>query len=156
MIGGTPAEQISAARHANFSVRAATPGERQWFSEHVGIPLTDMARGIAAVRDDGAIRAMCVFDMWTRNAAYGHLAVIEPIAVRQLMRWAFRWFFLETGKGVLLGSVRASNAKALRLNKHLGFREAHRVKDGTKEGEDMILMEMRREECKWLKEACHG
>lgn len=131
-------------------MRAATPEERAWFSIRVGFPLTEMARGIAAVGADGRIRAMIVFDLWSHNAAEGHILVEEPIALRPLMRAAARWFFIENGKGVLVGRVRASNTKALRLDRRLGFREAYRIRDGAKRGEDLVLMEMRREECSWL------
>jgi hypothetical protein len=143
-------------RARDFSIRAATPEERAWFSARLGFPLTGLARGIAAVGADGRIRAMFVFDLWSHNAAEAHILVESPIALRPLMRAAARWFFLEQGKGVLMGRVRASNTKAMRLDKHLGFREAYRIRDGAKQGEDMLLVEMRRETCKWLKEAHHG
>jgi RimJ/RimL family protein N-acetyltransferase len=55
--------------------------------------------------------------------------------------------------GVLLGVIRASNERSLRLSRKVGFRETHRVADGWQAGEDLIVFEMRREECRWIERA---
>lgn len=141
---------------------ATTPEDWHWLIERVGCFLTPAAKGVKVVDGTGTIKAMCMFDRWTKNAAEGHIAVDEPAALRILCREAFPWYFAE--RGVLLGNVRASNARALRLDKSLGFSEYCRVKDGVAVGEDLVLLSMRREECRWLKpreakqtkEAQHG
>lgn len=108
------------------------------------------------VEAGGEILAMVVFDWWTHNSAEGHVCIEEPSAILPLLRKALRYFFLETGRSVLLGRVRATNTRALALDKGLGFREVHRIKDGYAVGEDMVLLEMRREDCRWLEVRRHG
>lgn len=128
---------------------ATTHKDLPWLIERVGCFLTPAAKGVKVVDADGATRAMAIFDRWTYNCAEAHIAVDEPMALRTLCREAFPWYFAE--RGVLLGIVRASNAKALRLDRHLGFREQTRVVDGVAKGEDLVILCMRRDDCRWVK-----
>jgi hypothetical protein len=130
--------------------RAVKPHEFQWLVDRVGCHLTPDAKGILVEDSAGRIRACAVFDWWTANAAQAHLAVDEPIALRTLCAAAFPWFFDTIGYGVLLGFVQGANTRAIRLDKHLGFREVRRVVDGAAKGEDLVILEMRRQDCRWL------
>lgn len=128
---------------------ATTPEDWPWLLERVGCFLTPAAKGVRVADRNGITKAMALFDRWTYNCAEAHIAVDEPMALRTLCRETFPWYFAE--RGVLLGIVRASNAKALKLDLHLGFREQTRVSDGVAVGEDLVILRMRREECRWLK-----
>jgi hypothetical protein len=99
----------------------------------------------------GGVRGVVGFDGWTPNSVHMHVALDTPIAARELLRPSFAEAFAN-GRTLALGVVRAGNARILRLIRHLGFREAYRMKDGWAVGEDVVLFEMRREECRWLKE----
>jgi RimJ/RimL family protein N-acetyltransferase len=73
---------------------------------------------------------------------------------RQLLTEAFRYAF--GAVGVLVAIIRASNERSLRLARHLGFKDTYRVADGWQAGEDMLVLEMRRAQCRWLtKETIH-
>jgi hypothetical protein len=130
--------------------RHARPHELQWLVDRVGCHLTPDARGICVVDAADNIRAMAAFDWWSENGAHAHVAVDEPIALRTLAPVALRWFFMETGREVLVGIVRASNARALKLDKHLGFRETHRIRDWAAKGDDAVVLEMRSSDCRWV------
>lgn len=121
-----------------------------WLEERVGTPLTPEARGIVAVDATGRVRGMVAYDGWTESAAEAHMAVDAPAAWRALVRPAFVYPFLQAGRRVLLGRIRASNTASLRMAMHLGFAELARVRDGAREGEDLVLVQMRREDCRWL------
>lgn len=128
---------------------ATTHDDLPWLIERVGCFLTPAAKGVKVVDGSGATKALAVFDRWTYNCAEAHIAVDEPMALRTLCREAFPWYFAQ--RGVLLGIVRASNTKALKLDFHLGFKEQTRVTDGMDRGEDLVILRMRREECRWMK-----
>jgi hypothetical protein len=132
-------------------------GERlQWLCERAGCQFTESLRGIEAVDERGVIRGAVGFDGWLGNAAQMHIALESPIALRALLRPAFDYLYDKCGKDIALGMVPAHNHRALDFDKHIGFREAFRLKDGWAPNDDMILLELRRENCKWLKEKSNG
>lgn len=132
-----------------IDVGAAPPSALGYIADKTGAVLTPAARGVMAVRK-GEIVGMVAFDGWTDNSVVVHMAAEFPAVWRRLLPAACRYAFIQSGRGVVLGSVRASNVAALKLDMHFGFREIARVRDGYAVGDDMVLIEMRREECRWL------
>ena len=121
-----------------------------WISERAHCALTADARGIAAVDARGNIRGMVAYDGWTENACQAHMAVDSPIVWRHLVRPAFQYPFLQAGKNVLVGVIPSHNERSVEMTRALGFIEKHRIADGWAPGDDMIVFEMRRSECRWL------
>lgn len=152
----------------SFRVQASVPQHFYWLKGRTGCALEDGFRAIEAVdehdvdwcpacgRWHGLIRGMVGFGSWTPNSVSMHVAVEHPIAVRTLAPAAFEYAFLQAGKKLVVGVTPGDNAKALAFNKHIGFREVYRLKDGWSDGVDMVIQEMHRHECKWLKENAHG
>lgn len=125
-----------------------------WLTERTGYaPCADF-RSLVSVDDGGQVVGVVGFDRWTPGAVHMHVALDTPIAARTLLAAAFAEAFAE-GRALALGEVRASNHRSLSLARHLGFREAHRIRNGWDAGEDVVLFEMRREDCRWLKETPH-
>jgi hypothetical protein len=133
-----------------MQARAATP-HLQWLVDRVGCALTPGARAIAAFDTTGNIRGMVAYDVWCENSVQAHVAVDTPAAWRALLPAIFFYPFVEADKGVLLCVVRGQNTKSLRVCAHLGFQVKAQVKDGFALGDDLVLLEMRREHCRWLK-----
>jgi RimJ/RimL family protein N-acetyltransferase len=129
-------------------VRAAA--SLQWLLERIQYAPTAGARAIEAVDAAGRIRGMVAFDGWTESAAHMHVALESPIAARALLRVVFRYLFLDTGRSIAIGVVPSHNARALAFDKRLGFREVHRIEDGWAPGDDLVILEMRRTECRFI------
>lgn len=129
---------------------AADDLDLPWYTARTKCKLTPGARGIKAVDIHGKIWGMVVYDCFTRNGAQVHVALDSPWAARCLLRMAFTYPFVECGFQVLMGLVPALHRKSLVLAKALGFRETHRVCDGWAPGVDLVLLEMRRDECRYL------
>jgi RimJ/RimL family protein N-acetyltransferase len=136
-------------------VRLAVGPGRELLAARTGYTLGADACALAAVDKSGRVRGVVGFDRWTPASVHLHVVLESPAAVRVLLPAAFAEAFAG-GRVLARGEVRASNARSLALVRHLGFAEAHRVRDGWAPGEDMVLFEMRREACRWLKEAPHG
>ena len=62
------------------------------------------------------------------------------------------WLFIKADKQKVIGLVPADNLKAIKLNRHIGFKEVYRISEGFAEGVDYILMQLNREDCKYLSE----
>jgi ribosomal protein S18 acetylase RimI-like enzyme len=71
---------------------------------------------------------------------------------RQMLRVCFDYVFRQCDRVAVYGQVASNNMPALRLDTHLGFKEVHRIKDAVADGVDLVILEMRRENCRWLKD----
>lgn len=121
-----------------------------WLEQRAHCVLTPKAKAIAVVDGAGRICAMAAYDAITRGSCEMHFALDTPHAGRALLGAAFDYPFKDLGLCVLLGMIPADNTKSLRLAQHLGFRETYRVRSGWTESVDLVIHEMRRDECRWL------
>lgn len=140
----------------------ATAEHYPWLAERAGITVGPLLRAIEVVDDKGEIKGMVGYDGWTPNLVCMHVALEAPMAIRALpgsedsspfagrrfINAAFGIAFMR--RNVVIGQVIATNRKALELDLHLGFREIGRIRDGWQPGIDLIVLEMRREECRWI------
>lgn len=127
-----------------------------WLETRTGCVLTRNARAIEARDAAGRLRGVVAYDCWTPASVQCHMAVDAPVVWRRLLRPAFAYPFEEAGREVLLGVIPADNARSVALTQRMGFREAYRLHNGWQVGVDLIVFEMRRTECRWLKESHHG
>lgn len=105
-------------------------------------------RGIKLVRN-GIVVAMAGYDHWTPNSVEMHSLIMDKKSMcRAFLRECFAFPFEK--RGLVVGVTPSDNAAALELNRKLGFKQVYTIKDGWDVGVDMILQEMRKEDCKWL------
>lgn len=133
-----------------MKVGAASREDFAWLEEHAGCALDEESSAVKAVDTRGRIRGMVGFESWTHNSVQAHMAVDTPIAWRALLPAALGYVFEEAGRGVLLGVIPAYRRDSLRFAQHVGFEVTHRVRDGWAKGVDLLLLELRREDCRWL------
>ena len=69
---------------------------------------------------------------------------------RAFIEATFDYPFRQLGMEHLFAPVAQSNAKALRFDKHMGFREFGRIENGYEKGVDLIVLTMARKDCKWI------
>ena len=129
---------------------AATQDELRWLESRTGGVLTRGARGIAARDSEGRTRGVVAYDNWTDSAAQCHWALDTPVALRALLPAIFSYPFEASGKLLLLGVVPELNYPSIHLAKRLGMRETHRVRDGWAMGQDLVCLELRREDCRYI------
>ena len=124
-----------------------------WISKRADPTLTENTKGIVAVDTKvDRIVAMAVFDNWTDNSVNVHLAIDKPLVLRHgFLEECFNYIFNTCNKGIIMATIPGDNAKSLKLSSHIGLDVVHTIKDGFNKGVDYILMEMRKENCKWLK-----
>lgn len=132
------------------TIRLIDKPDWPWIVALAAPVLCEDTTGIIAVRD-GARVAAAVFDSWSSNSCLAHLIIQDPLVLRHgFLHQAFRFVFLTRNRGMMTGLTPANNLKALKLNKHIGFREVYRIPDGHKRGVDSVLQIMTRDECRWL------
>lgn len=100
---------------------------------------------------DNSIAACVVAGQFRRDTCSVHIAIDDPLALRAgFFTEVAHHLFDVCGMRSLFGTVPAKNAKALKFDKHIGFKEVAVVPGLFGEGEDCIVVEMKREDCKWL------
>ena len=124
--------------------------DSRYAKQNTVVSLSDDTRGIVAFSDAGKPQGIVLFDQFTETACTAHISVTNPMALRGLHIEAFSYAFEQLEKSMILGVVAASNAKALKLNAHFGFTEIARIKDGYAQGVDQVVLQMKREDCKYI------
>lgn len=132
-------------------VRAAPDTHLPWLAKRAQLVVSPTLRAIEATDEaSGRILGMVGYDSWLPNACSMHVALEEPIAARRLLGPAFGIPFIEMDLGLVLAWILSTNPRSLAFTRHLGFRETYRVADGWQPGIDLVLFEMRREQCRWI------
>jgi hypothetical protein len=134
-------------------IQAAPLEHIPWLLERAKFNASAEIKALEAVDDAGRIHGMAGFDGWTPNSVVVTLALDNPACLRHMVHSIFHYAFVQAGRGVLIATIVGSNKRSLALCRHVGMREVYRVRDGVKVGEDIVLMEMRREECRWIPRA---
>ena len=71
---------------------------------------------------------------------------------RKLIWAAFDYPFNKAGIEVVFGVLNSKNEHAVAYDKKLGFKEVNRWDGVHDDGGDIVLLEMKRGECRWIKE----
>jgi len=118
----------------------------EWMSKQTQIPWSTDLRTIAAIRDDGEIAAAVAFGSWTPESCFIHVAFDTPHSLTKgLLKATFQYPFESIGVKAIYGLTPKDLKKAIRFNKKIGFKQIA-------ETVDCVLLEMRREDCRYLKE----
>lgn len=124
-----------------------------WLSVRTHIGATDDFRAIGWVSDGLHLRAVVGYNGFAGRAAQMHFATDDPAAItRRFVRAAFEYPFVQLGLEYLLAPVNSTNQKILTFTRKIGFREVHRLPGCHEDGGDLILLQMNRSECRWIKQ----
>lgn len=109
---------------------------------------------VAGVLDDTRILGGVVFHNWTGRggSVTMHDAGVEDTnwATRDFLWSVFDYAFNQLGCEVVVGPVPSTKTRALDVNRRLGFRQEAVVRGVFPDG-DLVLMTMRRADCRWLR-----
>lgn len=109
-------------------------------------------RAIGQINDYWELVACVGYDCWTPNSVQMHIWIPKPKEVsRRFFQEGFRYPFEMCRKGLVVGLTPGNNAAALHFNRRVGFKEVYRMKDAWDKGIDVVVQEMRREDCRWLR-----
>lgn len=106
-------------------------------------------RGITAISEQGP-QAIAMFDTWSPNSCQMHIWIGSPMVIRRGFLQEVFGFVFGSGRTVAIGSTPSDNEKALKFNKHIGFREIFRIPDAFDIGIDAVVVTMTKSECRWI------
>lgn len=135
-----------------MSTRLIIDDERVFrFLNQQGVDLARAAdqQGIGLERD-GELVGGVLYEGFNGQNIWMHCAGVGRWINRSLLKASFAYPFVQLNVRNVWGFVEASNAKARRLNEHLGFKQ-HAMLDGAaKDGGSVIIYRMTKEECRFL------
>lgn len=86
-----------------------------------------------------------------------HIAIDDPsVITRTFVKAVMEYPFIQCDLTEVLALVDSANEKALNFDKRIGFQEVYRLEGAGAVGEDLILLRLRREECKWIRSESNG
>lgn len=134
--------------HAKLRVCDAPPHHYGYLCSKLGyLPTAGFCAIEAFDPETGKIWGMVGYDFWTKNSVQMHVVLERPVVARTLITPAFDLVFNKSERKVAVGVVAGDNARALKFDLAMGFKETHRIKDGLRDGVDLVILEMRREDC---------
>jgi hypothetical protein len=134
-------------------IRAATKEEIEDFERETNYCPSKKAKGIVN-EVDGKVAAMIIYDYWTYTSVQVHIHApnfrhfIDPKFIHEI----FHYPFITCDRKVLVAVTPDESKGSLAVSKWLGFKETYRMKDGWCDGEDMVLKELKRADCRWLQQ----
>ena len=136
-----------------MKIRALNIQADWWFMRKMGAApvMCQDTKGLVAY-DHTGICGIVVMDSWSHNSCQVHMAIKRPQCLRHgLFEEVSGYACVTGGREILIGLVPADNEKALKLDRHIGFTEVCRIRDGHAKGVDTVIMELRAADNRWLK-----
>lgn len=120
-----------------------------WINARTGLKWSEDFRAIGAVRND-CLLAVVAYNAFTGRTCMMHSAIDDPSVInRTFVKAIFEYPFVEVGLTHVLAPVEASNTRALSIDSQCGFREINRFEGASMDGSDLILLQIRKHECRW-------
>lgn len=135
-----------------MKLRMASREEVEWVAKEIGYSPTLDAKGLIGEDEEGGIGTCALYDHWTPSSVNMHAYsrgpkyILDPGFDFAIFDYPFR----EGNKMVAITITPCDNTPSLAVAKYLGFVEVARIRDGWKPGTDMVIQELRRENCRFL------
>jgi hypothetical protein len=121
--------------------------------EEAGVQYTPDLKTLVWLDKKGYIRWVVGYNNFLGRSVQMHIASIKghETRPRQLLYAAFDFPFNVLHVDLLIGVINSLNIHALKFDLKLGFREKTRWKNMHEDGGDLIILEMHKNDCRWLR-----
>lgn len=133
-------------------IRAATQKEIRYVCDLISFSYNSNSNGVVIEDEVGGVGAMAIYDRWTHTAVEMHAYSSSPKYVfrPEFCQAIFHYPFVEQHKMLAFAVTPCDNIGSIALARFLGFKEVYRIRDGWDTGTDMVIQEIRRENCRFL------
>lgn len=123
----------------------------QWVQINLPIAWTSDTKGIVAENEEGERLGAAICDQWTWTSVTVHQIILAPMILRHgFFEEVAEYVYVHADRAIMYGLVPSDNKRALKLNKNIGFTEVARLKDAVNFGIDMVILELRKNDCRFL------
>lgn len=108
-------------------------------------------QGIVAVNKNLEVQGMVIMDSWSPNSVQVSFKLTSSMCFRpgELITIAAEHIYDFAGRGIVYALVRDSNEEALSVDRKIGYQTVAVLKDGYSVGEDLHLLSMTKEQCRF-------
>ena len=136
---------------------AQTPEAKKIASDilfrEVGVQPCGDLQAIFWVNEDNLIEWVIGYTAFIGKTCQMHMVNLKGgYTPKQLLRAAFEYPFNQLGIEKAFGIVNSLNTKAMEYDKKLGFKEAVRFAGMHEDGGDLVVFEMNKADCRWIRE----
>lgn len=133
-------------------IRSCTPDELIFILGQMEYKPSPGVNSVCSVADSGVLLAAALFDNWTHTAVTAHIWANKPQGLfsKEFLEAIFSYPFIMCNKKVIVTTTPSNAKDSLAVSRAFGFRETYRIKDGWNDGIDMVIKEMRREDCRYI------
>jgi len=124
----------------------------QWVAEEVEQTSSWGDYYAMGVEQGSEIIAGVVINNFNGSNATVHIAVKKVTKqLPELLRHVATYAFVQCGLNRITGMVEEDNSKALAFDEKIGFEREFVMKKGGTDGQDLVILVMWHEKCRWLK-----
>lgn len=124
-----------------------------WINKMLPIFQVEDTSGMVVMDKNEPVGAM-IMDNWTNNSVQAHFILKNPMVLRTgFLEICFDYIFNVRGRKVVYALIPSNNVKSIKITIHMGATEKCRFEEAYADGVDYIVMELRKENCKYLEEA---
>ena len=124
-----------------------------WVQQICPIVRCEDTSGIMAIDlDTNTTVGAFMMDNWTNNSVQCHFMVANPMVLKHgFLELCADYVYNEQNVANVYALVPANNAKAVKLNKHMGYTTIACLDEAFEVGVDYLLMGMKRDDCVFYK-----
>ena len=122
--------------------------------KEIGVqPSADMQAILWANPDTKVIEWCIGFTAFIGKTCQIHVVNFNKKYTPRKLLWAtFDYPFRQLGLESLIGIVNSNNKQAMKYDQNLGFKEVHRFVGLHDDGGDIVVFELKKDECRFIKE----
>ena len=119
--------------------------------EYYGLSRSDGQKGIG-LETDGELVGGVVFDDWTIHNIFMHVASKPGVnwLTRDFLRIVYDYPFNQLGCSRVSAWIEDSNIRSKKFCEHLGYKKEALLSGAARDGGDVHIYRMRKEECKYV------
>lgn len=139
-------------------VGANTPELKQVAAEIMAreinvVPTHDLQAILWVSPVNGMIEWVVGFNAFLGKTCQMHVVNLTGKTTPRKLIWAaFHYPFVTCGLEYVFGILNSNNERAVEYDKKLGFTEVNRFHGAHDDGGDIVLLQMKRDDCRWVKE----
>jgi hypothetical protein len=124
-----------------------------WVQQVCPILRVEDTCGMMAIdTDTNSTVGAVIMDNWTQNSVQCHFMIETPMVLRHgFLECAYNFIFNVCDVKYIYGLVPADNTKAVAFNTHMGFTVKTVLDEAFEEGVDYLIMQLKREDCKFIR-----